>query len=380
MRATRLNLALGTQRFDHHVSAMRTKAISLLQELTEAHSVSGHEDEVRAIFVDELEACGELSSDRNGSVFCESGGTGPRVLVAGHMDEIGFMVQNITPDGFIQFVAIGGWWEHNLLSQRVEILTRSGDKIVGVVASRPPHFLPEAQRRQVMTIDQLFIDIGAASRRDVVESFGVSLGDPIAPVSAFTAMAKEDYFMAKAFDNRVGMAGTIQAGQILSQSAHPNRLIFCGTVQEEVGLRGAKTAANFARPDVAIVLEGPPADDAPGFSRADSQGRLGGGVQIRLYDPSAITNPRLARLAIETAVAEGIPHQVTVRRSGGTDAGAFHLANSGVPSIVLGVPARYIHSHNAIIDLNDYLQLLALTIALARKLDEETVAGLISYL
>jgi putative aminopeptidase FrvX len=359
---------------------MRTKAVSLLRELTEAHAISGHEDEVRAIFVNELEECGELSADRNGSVFCETGDEGPRVLVAGHMDEVGFMVQNITADGFIQFLGIGGWWEHNLLSQRVEILTRSGEKMIGVVSSRPPHFLPEAQRRQVLMIDQMFIDVGAESRRDVIENFKISLGDPIAPLSEFTALAKEDHFMAKAFDNRVGMAGTIQAGQILAQSSHPNRLILCGTVQEEVGLRGAKTAANFAKPDVAIVLEGPPADDMPGFPRSDCQGRLGGGVQIRLYDPSAITNPRLARLAIETAQAEGIPHQVTVRRSGGTDAGSFHLANHGIPSIVLGVPARYIHSHNAMIDVNDYLHMVALTVALVRKLNQPTVESLVRYL
>ncbi len=359
---------------------MRNKAISLLRELTEAHSVSGHEDEVRAIFVDELEACGELSADRNGSVFCETGEIGPRVLVAGHMDEVGFLVQNITQDGFVQFLGVGGWWEHNLLSQRVEILTRGGEKVLGVVSSRPPHFLPEAQRRQVMSMDQMFIDVGAGSRREVVENFRISLGDPIAPVSEFRALGKVDYFMAKAFDNRLGMAGTIQAGKILAESSHPNRLILCGTVQEEVGLRGAKTAANFSKPDVAIILEGPPADDTPGFSRADCQGCLGGGVQIRLYDPSAITNPRLARLAIETALAEGIPHQVTVRRSGGTDAGSFHLANDGVPSIVLGVPARYIHSHNAIIDLNDYLHLVSLTIALVRRLDQSTVESLVTYL
>jgi putative aminopeptidase FrvX len=364
----------------HTLPGMRKKALSLLEELTQAHSVSGHEDEVRAIFVDELEDCGEFSTDRNGSVFCETPGTGPRVMVAGHMDEVGFMVQNITADGFIQFVAIGGWWEHTLLSQRVEILTRGGDKILGVVASRPPHFLPEAQRRQVMALDQMFIDIGAESRRDVIEEFGISLGDPIAPCSLFTPLAREDHFMAKAFDNRVGMAGTIQAGQMISQSAHPNKLILCGTVQEEVGLRGAKTAATFAKPDVAIVLEGPPADDTPGFSRVDCQGRLGNGVQIRLFDPSAITNPRLARLAIETARENGIPHQVTVRRSGGTDAGSFHQANHGIPSIVLGVPARYIHSHNAIIDVNDYLHMLSLTIALVRRLDQQTVDGLVTYL
>lgn len=358
---------------------MRTKAISLLKELTEAHSVSGHEDEVRAIFVDEMEACGDLSADRNGSVFCETGNSGPRVIVAGHMDEVGFMVQNITSEGYLQFVRLGGWWEHNLLSQRVEILTRSGDKVLGLISSKPPHFLPEAQRRQVMTIDQLFIDVGADSKAEVVETLGIAIGDPIAPVSAFSPLAREDMFMAKAFDNRVGMAGAIQTGQILAQSGHPNRLILAGTVQEEVGLRGAKTAGTFAKPDLAIVLEGPPADDAPGFSRADCQGRLGGGVQIRMFDPSAITNPRLARLAIETAEEEGIPYQVTVRRTGGTDAGAFHLANDGVPSIVLGVPARYIHSHNAIIDINDYLHMVSLTCSLVRRLDAATVAGLVTY-
>ena len=359
---------------------MRTKAVSLLQELTDAHAVPGHEDEVRAIFVDELAECGELSTDRNGSVFCETDGEGPRVLVAGHMDEVGFLVQGITQDGFLQFVPVGGWWEHNLLSQRVEVLTRSGEKILGVVASRPPHFIPQSERRQVVGIDQMFIDVGADSRRHAVEELGISLGDPIAPYSSFTPMAREDYFMAKAFDNRVGMAGVIQAGQFLSESSRPNQLVLCGTVQEEVGLRGAKTAAAFANPDVAIVLEGPPADDTPGFSRADCQGRLGGGVQIRMFDPTAIANPRLARLAIDVARAGGIPHQITVRRSGGTDAGSFHLANYGIPSIVLGVPARYIHSHNSIIDLNDYLHMVTLVIALVRRLDAETVESLTTYL
>lgn len=378
MPLSRIGIAPGP-RVDS-VTRVKAKAISLLQELTEAHSVPGHEDEVRAIFVNELEDCGELSADRSGSVFCELAGEGPRVLVAGHMDEVGFLVQNITPDGFIQFLAVGGWWEHSLLSQRVEIRTRSGEKVTGVVASKPPHFLPEAQRRQVMTIDQMFIDVGATTRHEVEQDFGISLGDPIAPVSLFTALQREDWYMAKAFDNRVGMAGTIQAGMQLAAGARPNKIILAGTVQEEVGLRGARTAAVHARPDVAIVLEGPPADDTPGFSRADSQGRLGGGVQIRLFDPSAIMNPRLAELAVRTAREEDIPHQVTVRRSGGTDAGSFHQSGEGVPSVVLGVPARYIHSHNSIIDLNDYLHLVALTTALVRRLDESTVKGLTRFL
>ncbi|HEX5790305.1 MAG TPA: M42 family metallopeptidase [Luteolibacter sp.] len=359
---------------------MREEALDLLEKLTQAHGVPGHEGEVRAIFTRELAGLGAFSTDRTGSVFCESAGQGPRVLLAGHMDEIGFMVQQITPEGFLQIVALGGWWEHSLLAQRVEVLTRSGRKIPGVVASRPPHLLPEAQRRQVMSMEQLYVDVGADSRAMAAGEFGIALGDPIAPIGPFSALARKGLYMAKAFDNRAGMAATIQAGRILLREALPNRTILAGTVQEEVGLRGARTAAVHAKPDVAIVMEGPPADDAPGMARSECQGRLGGGVQIRLFDPTAITNPRLAALAIEVAQQQGIAHQVTVRRSGGTDAGSFHLAGEGVPTIVLGVPARYIHSHQSILDIEDQLAAVQLACALVRRLDGATVDGLTRYL
>ena len=152
------------------------------------------------------------------------------------------------------------------------------------------------------------------------------------------------------------------------------------TVQEEVGTRGAKTAGVAMRPDCVIVLEGPPADDTPGFTVADSQGALGGGVQIRLFDPTAITNPRLAALAEKTAADAGIPFQLTVRRSGGTDAAALHLSGRGVPTIVLGIPTRYIHAHNGVLDLRDYRAAVELTVALVRALDREAVEALTHYL
>jgi putative aminopeptidase FrvX len=359
---------------------MRSKALSLLQELTDAHSISGFEDEVRAIFIDELEEVGPLATDKSGSVICAHTNEGPRVIITGHMDEVGFMVQNITPDGFIQFITIGGWWNQVMLGQRVQILNRDGEKITGIIGSKPIHFLPPSQRDSPIAVEAMFIDIGASSRREVTDGYRIQLGAPIAPLSAFTPMANPNLFMAKAFDNRVGMAATIQSAQILAEMDHPNELIFAGSVQEEVGLRGAKTLANLTKPDVAIVLEGPPADDTPGFNPSESQGKLGAGVQIRLYDPSAIGNPRLAELAIETAELANIPYQVTVRRSGGTDAGSFHLANTGIPSVVLGVPTRYIHSHNAIIDINDYLAMLNLTVALANELDQSKVDSLTRYL
>ncbi|GAA5483914.1 hypothetical protein Hsar01_03151 [Haloferula sargassicola] len=373
-----LTLCAGTRTAT--VRGMETKALDLLKELTEAHAVPGHEDEVREIFARELGEAGELSTDRNGSVICDAGGDGPRVMVAGHMDEVGFMVQNITPSGFLQFVTLGGWWSHSLLSQRVEVKTRRGDKILGVVSSVPPHFLSEAQRNQVLGVEQMFIDVGAESRDQAMREFGISLGDPVAPVSEFTPMAREDWFMAKAFDNRVGMAGAIQCGQLTAGGQRGNRLLLAGTVQEEMGLRGARSAAFLAKPDAVVVLEGPPADDTPGFPLSDCQGRLGGGVQIRFFDSSAIGNPRFARFAEQVARDEGIPYQVTVRRKGGTDAGSFHLANEGIPCVVLGVPARYIHSHNAIIDLNDHLHMVALAAALVRRLDQAAVDSLTNYL
>lgn len=354
---------------------MQDEAIRLLRELTEAHSVPGHEDEVRAVFERELAEAGEPGGDRNGSVTCEFG-EGPRVLLTGHMDEVGFLVQAITAEGFLRFVTLGGWWEHTLLAQRVVVRTGDGRKVPGVIGSQPPHFLPEEQRGRLMQIEQMYIDVGAESREQVEEELGIRIGDPVAPWSPFTPLALDGMLMAKAFDNRVGMAAAIQAGKVLAQSGGPNRLVVAGSVQEENGLRGARTLARVARPDVAVVLEGPPADDTPGFPRSESQGRLGGGAQVRLFDPSAIMNPRLARLAIEVAEQERIPHQVTVRRKGGTDAGMIHLSGDGVPCVVLGVPARYIHSHNAIIDLNDYLHMVSLAVALVRRLDQETVDGL----
>ena len=356
---------------------MQAQGLRLLESLTQAHSVSGYEEEVREIFVNELKEHGDLGSDKNGSIYCSKGQSGPRVLVAGHMDEVGFRVQNILPNGYLKMVPLGGWWGHTLLAQRVEVKNRRGEKIMGIVASRPPHFLSEAERNRVIGVPQMFVDIGARSQQEV-EDWGIQLGDPICPWSPWTPMRQPDWYMTKAFDNRVGMAGAIQVGQC--DPPEHCQLIVAGSTQEEVGLRGAKTLANTTQPDVAIVLEGPPADDTPGMPISEAQGQLGGGVQIRLHDPSAIMNPRLAQLAIDLAKQEGIPHQVTVRASGGTDAGAFHLAGDGVPSVVLGTPARYIHSHNAIICAADYHAMVSLTQAMVKHLNQAAVNGLSRYL
>ena len=242
---------------------MSKAATTLLKRLTAAHGVSGFEDEVREIFTAELAGIGTLDSDNSGSVLCDLGGKGPTVLVAGHMDEVGFRVQSVTSKGFIKFLAVGGWWGHVLLAQSVTIKTASGRKIEGIVSSKPPHFLPESERKQVLALDQMFIDVGARSREEV-EALGIRLGDPVAPTSSFRALPVKGRYAAKAFDNRVGIAGSIQVAQAVAKKKRPNRLVVAGTTMEEVGLRGARTLASKVQPDVALVLECAPADDKIG--------------------------------------------------------------------------------------------------------------------
>ncbi len=358
---------------------MPTKSETLLKRFTEAHGPSGFEGEVREIFTTELAGAGEFTTDRTGSVVCDLGGKGPRVLLEAHMDEVGFRVQSITSGGFLQLITVGGWWTHVVLAKQLVVKTAAGKKIVGVVGSKPPHFLTEEERKMVMSIKNMFVDIGATSR-DEVAGLGIRVGDPVAPRTDFEPLACKGRYVAKAFDNRVGMAAVVEAGQRLAKQKRTSRVLLAGSVQEEVGLRGAQTLSRHARPEVAIVLEGTPADDTPGFDVDVAQGKMGAGVQIRLHDPSAIMHPGLAQLAIETAQKEKIPHQLAMRRGGATDAGRIHLAGEGVPCVVLGVPARYIHSHNSIIDMADYRAMVDLSLALIKRLNARQVGKLVQYL
>jgi len=355
---------------------MKDTAIRLLDTLTQAHGAPGFEGDVRALF--ELELSGlPVSTDPLGNTVAtlEGSGQGPRVMVTGHFDEVGFLVQAITDRGLIKFISNGGWWSHTLLAQRVRIQTALNGEILGVIGSTPVHFLNESDRNRVMPLEQMFIDIGATSRDDV-ETFGIRPGDPVVPEAGFTRLANPNWLMSKAFDNRVGIAATIQTLQHFQNHPLPCQLFGTGTVQEEIGARGAMTVANRIQPDVALVMEGSPADDGPGMDLSLAQGRVGAGVQIRLADATAIMDRPLAHLAIETAKQEGIPYQIAVRSRGGTDARSFQAAQQGTRAIVLGVPARYIHTHNALIHVDDYLATVRLAIALVNRLDQSTFDSL----
>lgn len=353
----------------------KERAIELLKKLSEAHGAPGQENEVRRIFRSELG--GGVSTDRAGNIICERKGSSdfPRIMLAAHMDEIGLMVQTITGDGLLKFLALGGWWSHTLLAQRVRIRTRDGNEIVGVIGAKPPHFLSESERDKVMKIEDMFIDVGAKNAEDV-RSFGIRLGDAIVPDSPFVRMHNPDLLLSKAFDDRAGLAVMIHAMQEIESMPHPNTVFAAGTVQEEVGTRGARAAAFHVNPDVAIVVEGAPADDMPGTSSEERQCVLGGGVQIRIMDSSAILSRKFIDFVIDTAEKNDIRCQVAVRRKGGTDAAPIHLHGAGVPTVVLAVPARYVHTHNAIIDISDYLNALKLVLKLVETIDHE-IAGVL---
>ncbi len=339
----------------------------LLTTFADCFGPPGGEAPVAQLMSQHLQSFCQLRRDGLGSVLAEKMGTQakPRLLLAAHLDEIGFMVQGITAQGYLRLQALGGWDASLLPGQRLIIQTVTGRR-EGVVAALPVHFRTE--NTKPLKMEELLVDIGANSPQEV-QALGVGLGDLAVP-RAGLGVLNEQCLVNKAWDDRVGVAAMVAVLQHFRDHPHPNTIVAVGTVQEEVGSRGAAAAVELAKPDLAIVLEGPPADDLPGLSPDPPQGALGRGVQIRLYDPTIIVPQNFWRWVVELAQQRQIPHQLAVRRSGATDARAIHVAHGGLPTIVLGAPVRYAHSPASMIHLADVEALVALTVAIIAALDE----------
>jgi len=348
---------------------------ALLKELTEAFGPSGFETEPAAIVARELAKVGEIGRDGLGSVICRMKGAGerPKVMFSAHMDEVGFMVKSVTKDGYLKFLAIGGWWPNVLLGQRVRVRTRKGD-FPGVIGAKPPHELTEEERKQLPDIDKMFIDVGCSDGFDVKKQLGVRPGDPIVPEGPFVEMPG-NLLMAKAWDDRGGCGILIEAARRLKGKKLPNAVYFVGSAQEEVGLRGARTAAEAVGPDVAFALDVSLCYEHPDKTRANVDERLKNGAAILVHDNSMIPNTRLRDWVIALAEKAGVKFHLTSVR-GGYDTGVIHVHRTGVPSLAIGWPTRYIHAHTGIIAAADYDAAVELVCAVARSLDEKAVAGL----
>jgi putative aminopeptidase FrvX len=351
----------------------------MLKELTEAHGVPGYESLVRSVVKRYLEPLGELSQDKIGSVICKKKGSmgetdAPRVMLAGHMDEIGFMVKLVTEDGFVRFLPLGGWFDQVLLGQRVVVNTAKGN-VLGVIGAKPPHLLSPDERKKVVEKKDMYIDIGASSKEEALAA-GVRPGDPIVPMSSFEILANSKTYLAKAFDDRVGTALVISVLQEVQKLNHPNTIYGVATVMEEVGLRGATTSVRAVDPDVAIVFESDIAGDVPGIKPEESSVKLGKGPTVLIYDTRMIPNLRLRDLVMNLAEELDIPLQISAIEGGATDGAAIHLHGLGVPTVVIGVAARHIHSDSSIIHRDDYDRAVRLMTALMQRLDMETVKSL----
>lgn len=346
----------------------------MLQELTEAPGVSGFERGVAAVVRRYMEPACSLRADRVGSVIGCLEGEGPRVMVAGHMDEVGFMVNYVTKEGFLKFLPLGGWWDQVLLGQRVTVHSDKGE-VLGLIGAKPPHLLPPEDRKDVVTYKEMYIDVGATAKEQVDE-MGIRPGDPVVPVSQFSILNGGKTYMAKALDDRVGVALGIDLLHHFRGNAHPNSLFAAATVMEEVGCRGAKTSCGVIEPDVAIILEVDLCGDVPGIKPEESDIKLGGGPSMWLLDATMIPSLTLRNLVIDTARELDMPLQFSAYTRAGTDGAHIHMHGEGVPTVVIGVPTRHVHSHAAIMHRDDYDRALQLLIALVGKLNADTVAKL----
>jgi endoglucanase len=348
---------------------------ALLKELSEAAGPPGFEEDVRRIMVREMKPyAAKITYDGMGSAIAEQGASGPRIMLDAHMDELGGVVRRATPDGFLSMQMLGGWLDQALPDQRWIVLGAKGP-VRGVTGIRDVHYTPAEERTRVIPRDQLLIDVGAKSAAELA-AMGVGPGDPVVPDSAFEVLNGTRNYLGKAWDDRVGCAVVVEALRRLAASGHPNRLFVAATTQEEVGLRGAHTAADVIRPDIGISIEGGVTGDSPGGHADESQARLGAGPGLFLYDSSELPNRRLVALVKETAAKIGAPLQFDVAQGYGDDSAEIQKSNGGVPTVNLVVPVRYTHAHNGVMNRDDFDHLVDIVVALIQRLDAPTVAKL----
>ena len=339
-----------------------------LEKLSNACGVAGREEEVRNLMIKMLKPyADEVKLDRMENVIAIKKGktTAPKVMLAAHMDEVGLMVKTITKDGFLQFTKMGGIDDRILLAQKVSVLTEKA-ALPGVVGSKPPHIQKEEERKKIVTYDEMFLDVGAEDREDA-KAMGVKIGDPVAFDVEYVKLGK-DAVMGKAFDNRAGCAVMVET---LKQLEKTDCTVYAvGTIQEELGLRGAATATFGVDPDVGIALDVTIAGDTPGVREFDTTVKMGKGPALTVSDSGLFTHPKVLRWLIDTATQNSIDYQLETGLLGTTDAARMALTRQGVPSGTISIPARYIHSPVGLISLKDAENCAKLAAAAVQKIQD----------
>lgn len=355
-------------------TGMTLQGFDLIKHLTELQGISGNEGQVRRFLQEELTPLVdkiEVSGIGNlyGIKYAKDP-EAPRLMLAAHMDEVGFMIRQITSNGLLTVTPIGGWNPYSISAQRYTLQTRKGDYVC-ISSSVAPHLLrgKDGAAKSVAPEDILF-DAGFTSREEALE-YGVRPGDSIVPMTETVWTANKQALIGKAWDNRYGCAVMLEAMRAVKDKELAATIIAGANAQEEVGLRGAKGAVHRYQPDAFIAVDCSPADDTDG--NKDKFGQLGGGFLLRVQDPGHITHRGMREFLLDTAETHKIPYQYFFSK-GGTDAGAAHVSNDGVPSAVIGVCARYIHGHQTLFRMDDYEAAKEMVIKVLETFDKSTLA------
>lgn len=351
--------------------------MEMLRRLSDAKGVSGFEDEVVDMLQRYAKGLGEIKEDTLRNLFIyRNGNTGKRpvVLLDAHSDEVGFMVHSIRSNGTLSMVPLGSWVNYNIPAHKVMVRNAEHEYIPGVITSKPPHYISEQDKQTVPDIKQLSIDIGASSGEEAIKEYKVRIGEPVVPCATFEYDEKHDVMIGKALDNRLGCAGVISALRALEDEKLEVDVVAGIASQEEVGARGSIVTSRVTHPDLAIVFEGCPADDTV-VEGYEIQTALKKGPMLRHIDGKMIANPRFQRFALDTAETCHLPVQEAVRSGGTTNGSMIHLANEGVPTIVVGVPVRYAHTHYGMASFYDYENSVRLVCELLKVFNEKIIAS-----
>jgi putative aminopeptidase FrvX len=330
---------------------MMSEIQRLLERLSNAHGISGREGSIQEIVREEIAPLvDEIRIDNLGNLVATKKGERPSVMIAAHMDEIGLMTKYVDEKGFMRFITIGGWFDQTLLNQRVIVHAESGP-IYGVIGSKPPHVMKPDDKKKPIEIKDMFVDAGCTDQ-DEAKALGIKPGTPMSIDRTFAKLAG-DRATGKAFDNRAGVVMMIEA---LKRTKTKSTIYAVGTVQEEVGLKGAKTSAFDLRPDVALATDVTIPGDHPGIEKKDSALEIGKGPVITIADASGrglIASEKVVNWLVETAREFEIEVQMDVSGGGTTDATAIQLTREGIHTGLISVATRYIHSPVEVLSMKD---------------------------
>lgn len=350
--------------------------LKLLKEVSEVSGISGAEKDVAKLVATHLkDVADNIEYDNLGCIACHLNGEEgqPKVMIAGHMDEVGFVVKSIEPSGLIRLAPVGGWYNHVILAENFVIKTRDGKEYFAVTGAQPPHGMSAEARAKVLDIKDMYLDMGVKDKK-MVEELGVRPGDTVTPYQEFRVLADNETLLGKAWDDRIGVAIGIEVLKNLKKDGCKANVSMVGTVQEEVGCRGAQTAANLVKPDIAFAIDVTMSHDLPGSPNEPC--RLGSGPALSIMDGSVIAHRGLFDFVEEIAKKHNIKYCYDMLTAGGTDSGKIHMTNNGVITMTISLACRYFHSHVSLINYQDFVDTVNLLTEVIKAIDNETLLKL----